>query len=145
MKTNPKSDVMPPPPYLCATYHWEPSGLLAKSQAHLPSLSPTEGRGSLILISCCSTPNLISTRTFCHHADMMLSYTMLSSMLTTTTFLWHPSLLTDSCIYFFSPYPLLNILSSGFPPQSFWKLFPLRLPGATTKSNGQFWVLPPFP
>lgn len=59
MKTNPKSDVMPPPPYLCATYHWEPSGLLAKRQAHLPPSHRLKDKCLLLLEAPLPTRSLL--------------------------------------------------------------------------------------
>lgn len=111
VRTNPKSNVMPHS-YVCATTHWEPSGLLAESQAHLPS-PLTFWRTSV------SYYHFLML-----HLQHDLYWNLLPSFRHDALFQVNNShfpaaplvclLIPASNSYLLS---LLNVLSSGFPPQ----------------------------
>lgn len=64
-----------PTPISYAVYHWEPSGLLAKSQAHLPH--PLTYWRTTVSYSCflLFQPQCDPYGTFCYHSSMMLFHT----------------------------------------------------------------------
>lgn len=89
-----------PPPYLMLFTTENHLGSWLKAKPTYLTLSPTEGRLSLILVSCCSNPNVIPME------PSVITQAWCSSMLTATTFLWHSQpLLSETCIS--NSYPLV--------------------------------------
>lgn len=129
-----------PTPIFCATYHWEPSGLLAKSQAHLPPSHLLKDKCLLFLAVPPPTRSQL---------EPSVIIQMLSSKLTKTSFLRHPSLLlipVPNSHFSSSP----NILSTGFPPATLRTFtLPLGCQGQTlhprVSSESFLFFLSPWP